>query len=125
VEGFAAVVNATDSDGKTALQDACRSGRPESVRLLLDAGAKFDRTAGAHEIGLQLRTDFSNEDNLWTRLRNEAAAPDEFRPHAVKSDEDTGSQRGIERLQHDTARVGPIASMLLEADVHVKGNWSC
>ncbi|KAL9109201.1 MAG: hypothetical protein Q9227_006126 [Pyrenula ochraceoflavens] len=35
-------INAADDNGRTPLFDACRSGIPESVRILIDAGANVD-----------------------------------------------------------------------------------
>lgn len=65
-----------DDQGWTPLHYACRSGRPESVKLLLDAGAKlavlaFDRQPDLGAPGpsgrnpFQVCADFEDEQELW------------------------------------------------------------
>jgi ankyrin repeat protein len=71
----AAAVNAKDSLGRTALYYACRSGRVESVRLLLNAGAtvRIGPFKGSAWHGC---ADFESEldDRLWSRRITEAAS---------------------------------------------------
>ncbi|KAJ4294202.1 hypothetical protein N0V90_007892 [Kalmusia sp. IMI 367209] len=56
-----AIVNAEDDDGRTPLYYACMSGRPETVRLLLDAGANASRTDL-----FDACANFESENALWT-----------------------------------------------------------
>jgi ankyrin repeat protein len=112
-------VDAKDKGDRTPLHDACRSGRPESVRILLDHGAcadqPYDRPASAFvDSGSPLMacTEFVQEDKLWSCLRSGTAPLDEFRPTMLKSGHRQSFQEDKE--QHDTVRIGPIASMLLE-----------
>lgn len=61
------VINAKDKRGRTALYYACQSGRPETVKLLIDAGANtsdktlFDACAA-----------FEDEQKLWDMPRHAA-----------------------------------------------------
>jgi ankyrin repeat protein len=112
-------VDAKDKGDRTPLHDACRSGRPESVRILLDhgacAGQPYDRPASAFvdsRSPLMACTEFVQEDKLWSCLRSGTAPLDEFRPIMLKSGHRQSSKEDKE--QHDTVRIGPIASMLLE-----------
>ena len=62
----AMAVNAQDEKGNTPLYYACRSGRPETVQLLLETGAdafqkKFFLACAA----------FENEERLWYQIRHE------------------------------------------------------
>ena len=54
-----------DSHGRTALHDACRSGRPESVALLLKAGANPNARDNSQYTPLHACAEFEEENKLW------------------------------------------------------------
>ena len=118
-------INAADVDGRTPLHDACRSGRPESVRLLIDAGANVQQRDNASATPLMACAEFINEDKIWCCMRNNTAATgliirDDFRPMPITRDR--SRQFGADdHTQHDTARVGVIARMLIKAGASIHG----
>ena len=106
-------VNAADREGLTPLHDACRSGRPESVKLLLGAGADCLHEGKKYRTPLRVCGEFTEEDKLWSCLTSGRAIKDEFRPHAPNKK--NTYQAPPDTLQHDTARIGPIVEMLLDS----------
>ena len=58
-------IDASDEKGHTALYYACRSGRPETVRLLLDSGADASRKDLFEAV-----TAFEEEEKLWNTPRH-------------------------------------------------------
>lgn len=62
------LVNSPDEKGQTALYDACRSGRPESVDLLLRAGADPNFRDKAHHTPVYACAEFEEENFLWCGL---------------------------------------------------------
>jgi ankyrin repeat protein len=117
------VINLKDEGGRTALHHACRSGRPESVRLLLEYGANpmINDTRGLTP--LHSLSEFPQENALWYTPRDgfdyssrlDAAGillSDGLRPH---------NSQGIPYYRahddDDTARTQDILDMLVEAKV--------
>lgn len=82
-------LNAKDEQGQTALFHACRSGRPESVELLLDAGA--DASSG---LLWHACAEFEDEEKLWKHDRH---------PHDLEMH---GKAGGL--TVGDTTRPGPL-----------------
>lgn len=79
------MVNQPDEFGRTPLHDACTSGRPESVRLLLKAGADPTVIDNNKRTPLHACAEFADEQRIWTLLsrRNETSGQvfqDRFRP---------------------------------------------
>jgi ankyrin repeat protein len=79
------LINQRDSYGRTPLHDACTSGRPESVRHLLKAGADITIVDNNKRTPLHACAEFSDEQKTWTLLarRNEGSGhflQDRFRP---------------------------------------------
>ncbi|KAL1980699.1 hypothetical protein VTN96DRAFT_3616 [Rasamsonia emersonii] len=116
---LAGVINQADIRGRTPLHDACRSGKPESVALLLTAGAdpKIEDQRGLTP--LHVCAEFSEEKKLWvvdetgdvvrvptTELpRSEQDNNQRLRqahprcsPHVVSSEADNARLREIIRL---------------------------
>lgn len=103
-----ALVNQADTDKKTALHDACSSGRPESVYYLLKSGARIDAKDSTGRTALHSCAEFPVEQALWLSLehRNPAAGQfirDRFRPHAEKFS------------SYEAPRVGGIITQLIAA----------
>lgn len=118
-------VNAADVDGRTPLHDASRSGRPESVRLLIDAGANLLQKDQTSTTPLMACAEFVNEDKIWSSMRYRSGSTDltirdDFRPKRITRDLNQ-RPHADEQTQHDTARVGVIAKMLIKAGASVDG----
>ncbi|RFU35297.1 hypothetical protein B7463_g1040, partial [Scytalidium lignicola] len=58
-------IDAVDTHGQTPLHDACRSGCPESVRILLDAGADFNVLDTSNCTPLVTCAEFLDEQKHW------------------------------------------------------------
>jgi ankyrin repeat protein len=105
-------VHIRDEKGRSALYYACRSGRPESLRLLLDAGAN-----ASQEDLYTACAEFEEEERLWGQKRHPADAEanqsasgltidDTTRP--VTPPTDYRQQRGVQ----STVRLEEIMDML-------------
>ncbi|PQE33305.1 ankyrin repeat-containing protein [Rutstroemia sp. NJR-2017a WRK4] len=62
------ILDMRDKSGKTAIHDACRSGRPESVRILLDAGATIKHEGSPWTTVLHSCTEYRDEEILWSSM---------------------------------------------------------
>jgi len=62
------MVNQQDEHGRTPLHDACTSGQPDSVRLMLQAGADITIVDKNKRTALHACAEFSNESKLWDVL---------------------------------------------------------
>ncbi|KAL1606531.1 hypothetical protein SLS60_003936 [Paraconiothyrium brasiliense] len=112
------MVDLEDDKGNTALYYACRSGRPETVRLLLDAGAD-----ASHRSLVTACAEYETENALWSIAQSTTIAAagltldDTTRPISAFS----GEVRYMELDPYkDTTRLDEILDMLIEngADVH-------
>lgn len=107
-------LNAKDQWGNTPLQDACRSGRPESCRLLIDAGATIEDSA------LVACAEFVLENQKWAALYAAdkalgTPAYDVFRPPDHRSTWSSPYPYLSETSpEPKTVRSGVIAEMLLD-----------
>ncbi|KAH8812997.1 ankyrin repeat-containing domain protein [Xylogone sp. PMI_703] len=128
-------VNATDTQGRTPLHDACRSGCPGSVRILLDASADFDALDFSNCTPLVTCAEFIDEQSHWnnndllmvenpnkmsTRTESERLSKtDEFR-HICFKDIETQDEC-IYGGNREKPRIGAIAKMLIDAGADTKG----
>ena len=125
------LIDHVDKDGRTALHYACRSGRVESVRILLNAGADPNSTDHKGMSPLDACSEFPEDDFLWnlnpiygarTRFMDAAyiTLDDLHRPKEVdyhRTDRASFSQ-GI-FSEHDTVAVRQIVRLLLAHDSDV------
>ncbi|KAF7933838.1 uncharacterized protein EAE98_003547 [Botrytis deweyae] len=120
-------INAQDSDGMTPLHFACISGRPESVSILISAGANIEKKTSRETSGttpLMSCAMFLEEDMIWKLLQNgkltEFSVQDPFRALSGSS----GTMRPETDLdkvtQHITCRIGDIAHMLIKAGANTE-----
>ncbi|KAH6665101.1 ankyrin repeat-containing domain protein [Halenospora varia] len=82
---YPTMINHRDSFGRTPLHDACTSGRYESVRLLLQAGANIAAVESNKRTPLHSCAEFADEEKLWTLLARKDGTcdhqvQDRFRP---------------------------------------------
>jgi ankyrin repeat protein len=111
------IVNVKDEKGNTPLYYACRSGRPETVQLLFDAGAD----ASNKDLWLAC-AEFEDEEKLWAQDRHPADVEangeaggltinDTSRPGPLP-DKHQQRTNGIHSWK-DTTRIGEILEMLV------------
>lgn len=86
------VFSDTDHNGRTALHYACRSGRVESVRILLEAGANPNHADHEGLNPLCACAEFPEEDQLW-RLAYTATHRPRFTDAAAMSPNDSNRPR--------------------------------
>lgn len=139
-------VNSQDAGGRTALHYACRSGRPETVKSLLEAGADCN-TLDIHEKSpLALCGEFEKEASLWyrripverserserppgTRLNRAFNAAgltlkDDTRPFPDRADDDTEPPFGQIIVEHDTTRIAEIINLLVKYGADLEGDYN-
>ncbi|PSK36634.1 Palmitoyltransferase akr1 [Elsinoe australis] len=73
-----ALINSKDSRGKTPLHYACRSGRAESVVLLLRAGADIVARDNGGHTPLWSCTEFEAEQQLWCGYRETGVEEEDY-----------------------------------------------
>ncbi|KAE9375050.1 ankyrin [Stipitochalara longipes BDJ] len=120
------MINQQDKYGRTPLHDACTSGQPDSVRLLLKAGADIRIIDKTKKTALHACAEFSNELRLWELLAhpNEASGQilqDRFRP-ASKRLPTWGNLYTIRRQDHedfakkkDCLNIALVVKQIIEA----------
>lgn len=128
-------VNGTDVNGRTPLHEACRSGCPESVRILVNAGADIDARDSSNHTPLIACAEFLDEQKMWPVQIQQGIAnafqnypPNEFKPD-IDADEfrhtcNKASARGTSCMygdNHEKLRVGVIAKILIDAGADTKG----
>lgn len=123
-------VNSQDEVGRTALHYACRSGRPETVKSLLEAGAVCN-VLDIHGLSpFALCGEFEKEASLWDRRMPAAGSSgtpshkglnaagftlkDDTRPFRDRADDDTEPTFGRINSEHDTTRVTEIINLLVQ-----------
>ncbi|KAJ5674215.1 hypothetical protein N7462_009654 [Penicillium macrosclerotiorum] len=123
-------LNSKDEDGRTPLHYACRSGRPETVKSLLEAAAACDVLDIHKHSPLAMCGEFEKEASLWDRRmpsqdpgrqqsnRGLNAAglrlKDETRPFFDRADSDTLAPFGRIESEHGTTRLTEIINMLVK-----------
>ncbi|KAJ5096668.1 hypothetical protein N7456_007389 [Penicillium angulare] len=131
-------VNAQDEEGRSALHYACRSGRPETVKLLLEAGAALDVLDINKHSPLAMCGEFEKEASLWirympssnpSRQQSERALnaagltlKDTTRPFFDRADDDTAPAFGRIQSEHDTTRLTEIVNLLVKYGVDLESD---
>lgn len=132
------VVDHPDSRGRTALHDACRSGRPESVALLLKASADPSFEDKNRYTPLHVCAEFEEENKLWasavqgrshrfTRasgvLLSDTSRPQSLESFYLDQREQSGMWSKIS-IENNTTRVLDIIRLLVcyGADVDALAN---
>ena len=135
-----AFVNQHDMKGRTALHYACRSGRPETVKSLLEAGADPNILVQTCNSPFAMCGNFEREAALWDRRmpckhdRNIRSGKginaaglklnSTSRPFDDPEEGDTGPNFGKLDTEHDTARLGEILDLLVKYGVRIEENYS-
>ncbi|KAK3177239.1 hypothetical protein OEA41_008568 [Lepraria neglecta] len=124
-EGQSKMIDRLDEEGRTALHYACRSGRIESVKILLDIDADPNATDHKGRTPLDACAEFPEEDYRWrleptegtrTRFMDEAYVTlgDQHRPKEKDYSHDMS--------EHDTVRMGQIIRLLLAHGADISTN---
>ncbi|KAF1839459.1 ankyrin [Decorospora gaudefroyi] len=105
-------VNYPDEKGRTPMYYACRSGRPETVRLLLDGGAEVSLTEAFFTF-----TIFEEEERLWGQKRHVADMEAHQCASGLMIDDTTrpvslGNNARRSFNEHHTTRLEEIIDML-------------
>jgi ankyrin repeat protein len=108
-------VDLVDADGRTPLHDACRSGMPESVRILIDAGANVNKKNKMKRTPLMVCSEFMSEKARWCSLQKELDYTTD------KHNEDDFRHPVAHNQVQEIARIGVIAKMLIEAGANTAG----
>ncbi|KAG7287290.1 hypothetical protein NEMBOFW57_006798 [Staphylotrichum longicolle] len=101
-----AIIDGEDKEGHTPLYYACRSGHPESVAVLLDAGAEVKRHSGRL---LMACSEFEQAD----RLRTKAAKESGDKYERVVEAQTFHQIGGTERMPHFHTRLEEILALLV------------
>ncbi|KAF7889949.1 uncharacterized protein EAF02_002364 [Botrytis sinoallii] len=125
--GFTIDINSQDSDGMTPLHFACISGRPESVSILISAGADIEKKTSRETSGttpLMSCAMFLEEDTIWKLLQDrkliDFSVQDPFRTLSGSSGTMRPETDLDEVTQHITCRIGVIAHMLIKAGANTE-----
>ena len=135
------MVDHPDSRNRTALHDACRSGRPESVALLLKAGANPNAKDSSQHTPLHTCAEFQEEKELWTVTSTTSRSREMHARSVLLSDKSRPeSQGGCNPHQgrhmkwnpvsnvDDTARIRDVIRLLIahgvDVDALCHGNYS-
>ncbi|KAL4738942.1 ankyrin repeat-containing domain protein [Aspergillus similis] len=123
--GQISLVNARCKIGWTPLHDACRSGRLETVTLLLQAGADVNAKDEKQKRVLDACAEFTAEGKLWEytndsmnlfhTLQTGGVLRDlETRPHQPSTSTREKKRVGLAKVhsEHDTVSIGPIVRLL-------------
>ena len=129
------LLNSVDDYGRTPLHYACRSGRPETVAILLDSGADVNISDKKNLAPLHACAEIEEEKLLWSMkptgttracgiLINEKARPDpEGQSHSWGAHQ---SMWNIVRPGNQTARIQEIIRLLIQhgAEIAFSGRIS-
>ncbi|RDW57863.1 uncharacterized protein DSM5745_11381 [Aspergillus mulundensis] len=124
--GQLSLVNTRCKLGRTPLHDACRSGRLETVTLLLNAGADVNAEDNKKKRVLNACAEFADEKKLWpftedpgnlfhTLKTGGVLRDDEARPYQPdKSGSKIKKKGSLHEIpsEHDTVCIGPIVRLL-------------
>ncbi|KAL4983219.1 ankyrin repeat-containing domain protein [Aspergillus falconensis] len=119
------LVNAPCKIGRTPLHDACRSGRLETVKLLLKAGADVNAEDAKQKRVLDACVEFTAEEKLWQNTNDSTnlfhtlqtggvSRDQEARPHQPTTSKQRKNRAGLSEVhsEHDTVSIGPIVRLL-------------
>ncbi|KAJ6024580.1 hypothetical protein N7540_005377 [Penicillium herquei] len=128
-------VNSQDADGRTALYYACRSGRPETVKSLLEVGADVKILDNSKHSALAMCAEYEKEASRWdlrvpvvnreNRGLNAAGLTlkDEKRPFPDRDDYDIKPIFGEINSEHDTTRLAEIIDLLFKHGLDLKSDF--
>ncbi|KAF4629093.1 hypothetical protein G7Y89_g9055 [Cudoniella acicularis] len=109
------MIDHPDSQGRTALHDACRSGRPETVTLLLKFGANPNFNFLNSGSPLQACAEFEEENRLWGPPPESGTRPTTRASGVLRSDRSRPESRdSFNRVQR--GRAGVWAKATIESD---------
>jgi ankyrin repeat protein len=120
-----AFVNKENEAGATALHYACRSGRPESVKALLEAGADPNQLDKSGNCCFRAAVQFETEQKLWSEENGKKRTgaglvaagiliEDEERPYVRGGqDRNWNWRRSQLTSEHDTTRLEEIFDLLI------------
>jgi ankyrin repeat protein len=125
-KGVSINVDAQDENGRTPLHYACRSGRPESVKLLMDAGADVHKVDKLGATMLMVCAEFEDEKARWHYMLTDGYTKRKVQVERMGGMYNSYSFPDIHphtdvRTEHSTARIGVIARMLMDAGVPYDG----
>ncbi|OJJ78555.1 uncharacterized protein ASPGLDRAFT_182453 [Aspergillus glaucus CBS 516.65] len=129
-----AFVNQKNCKGETALHYACRSGRPETVKSLLEAGADPNLLDNSQNSPFTMCADFENEQKLWrndqqTCVEGLNAAglllKDRTRPFGDRNHRTGRHDFSQLETEHDTTRLDEIMDSLVQYGAVITGDHGC
>ncbi|OGE50158.1 hypothetical protein PENARI_c018G04962 [Penicillium arizonense] len=104
-----ALINAKSKDGRTPLHAACRSGRLETVALLIAHGADVSAQDERERTPMDVCSEFPDEDRLWQSADDQENMFHTLTAAGVLSEDDTRPRQPSSRnkkLRHNAKRVG-------------------
>jgi ankyrin repeat protein len=116
-------IDAQDESGRTPLHYACKSGRPESVQILISAGADVHKVDESRATMLMVCAEYEDEKARWNYLLTDGYS----KKRAINTSRNGGIygymiSKPIPRVDDlETHRIGVIAQMLMEAGVTQDG----
>ncbi|KAL3478526.1 ankyrin repeat-containing domain protein [Aspergillus californicus] len=132
--GQTSIVNARCKNGRTPLHDACRSGRLETVTLLLAAGAEIDIADANNQTIFYACSAFTEEQRLWTftndsknifqtLLAGGVLSQDTTRPRVPTRTGKPERRSGLHVVEseHDTVDIGSIVRLLVTHGAKLDG----
>ncbi|KAJ5554058.1 hypothetical protein N7513_004017 [Penicillium frequentans] len=132
-------VNSQDKDERTALHYACRSGRPETVKSLLEAGAVCSVFDTHGNSPFALCGEFEKEASLWEYRISSIERPrkppikglnaaglmlkDDTRPFLDRAHNDGEPIFGRINSEHDTTRLNEIIDLLVKHGLDLESDY--
>lgn len=126
-----AFVNQKNCKGEAALHHACRSGRPETVKSLLEAGADPNLLDSSQNSPFAMCANFENEQELWrngqqSQVEELNAAglllKDRTRPFEDSNHKTSRHDFSQLEIEHDTTRLGEIMDSLVQYGAVITGD---
>lgn len=117
------LIDADDSSGQTALHYACRSGRPESVRYLLTAGANHSARDDMGRTPLHALAEFPKENALWNFKRVGISKDFDAAGITIRDLNRPCSDQTLEARNSDSVRTRDVLQMLEKAGADLKATY--